>query len=169
MAGEARATKRWRVAESSLTMRGLGAFLVSAWRGSALVDQVALRELIGVPFLNKGRSVRGADCWGIFEMVQKIFGNAVPEVVDVSAFSTSVISEKMREQLIHWHRVEVPQPGDAVTMALDPKKPEVEQHFGVYIGHGKFIHTLTKTGSMFVAIDHPFWKNRIRGFYRWAG
>jgi cell wall-associated NlpC family hydrolase len=54
-----------------------------------------------------------------------------------------------------------------VTIALDHDKPNLVQHLGVYIGEGKFIHIMQKTGVVVTRIDHAFFKRKIRGYYRW--
>jgi hypothetical protein len=41
------------------------------------------------------------------------------------------------------------------------------QHFGVMIDKRRFIHTLEKIGPMLTRIDGYWWKDKIRGFYRW--
>lgn len=125
-----------------------------------------MEDLVGIPFVSKGRDKSGADCWGVFKMAQERFGNYVPDVT-VDAFDTEGIVREMTNQIRLWTRVEDPLPGDAVVMAHDPNIPEIIQHYGVYIGGGKMIHTIEKIGSMIVRIDHPLWKNKIRGFYRW--
>ena len=61
----------------------------------------------------------------------------------------------------------IPCRGMPITMRNDPSLPDTEQHLGVYLGAGRFIHSVEKVGSMIVRIDHPIWKNRIAGFYRW--
>ena len=129
----------------------------------ALAD---LADLVGIPFVEKGRDRSGADCYGVFKMAQERFGNNVPDV-DVSAFAPLRIDELMREQLPLWEKLIDPAPGDAVALAMEPEMPDLVQHYGVYVGEGKFIHTLSKTGSMIVPLAHPFWEKRLRGFYRW--
>jgi cell wall-associated NlpC family hydrolase len=54
-------------------------------------------------------------------------------------------------------------------MELDGKMPGCVQHFGVYLGDGKFIHTLKKVHSCISNVRDPYWSNRIRGYYKWRG
>jgi cell wall-associated NlpC family hydrolase len=128
---------------------------------------VDLSDLVGIPFVDRGRTKDGADCFGVFSLAMERFGIAVPEV-SMSAYASETIFEEIRKRKTEWHRVEVPSPGDAVVMRHDPLLPEVEQHLGVYLGAGRFIHSIQKVGSMIVRIDHPIWKNKITGFYRWT-
>lgn len=127
---------------------------------------VDVSDLIGIPFKDGGRDRNGADCWGLFKMAQERFGNHVPDV-SVSAFDSPGIREAMANQMFLWEPVEDLEPGDAIAMSLDYDLPDTVQHFAVYIGDGKMIHTVKKVGSMMVRIDHPLWKNKIIGAYRW--
>jgi cell wall-associated NlpC family hydrolase len=126
-----------------------------------------IADLIGIPFVDEGRDpATGLDCWGLFVLAQKCLGNIVPDF-KVSCFNTEGITGFFEIARESWTPVEVPVPGDAVLMTLDPFMPNMIQHFGVYLGRGRFLHTLQKTHSHLSRIDDRFYKNKIRGFYRW--
>ena len=128
-----------------------------------------LSGLIGIPFVDGGRDpATGLDCWGLFMEVQKRFGVDVPDF-QVSCHSTPGIDDAFAEAIGRWRRIEKPTPGCGVALAIDPNFPDTVQHFGVYIGGGKFLHTLEKTGAILTSVHHEFWKNKVRGFYEWAG
>jgi cell wall-associated NlpC family hydrolase len=138
-------------------------------RGWELLDSgyKNVEDLIGIPFVDKGRDPGfGLDCWGLFLVATKRFGINAPDV-DLSAFATKDI-EKTRELLLPlWRKTDIPRPGDAVAIRNDPEYPAVSQHYGVYLGDGRFLHTLEKTGSIITRVDHPYWKLKIEGYYRW--
>ncbi|WP_027367597.1 NlpC/P60 family protein [Desulfocurvibacter africanus] len=127
-----------------------------------------LRDLAGIPFVDGGRDpAQGLDCWGLFRLAMQRFGHEVPDYA-LSAFATQLIGETAaRELAAKWRRVERPEPGCAVCMALDPAAPGSVQHFGVYVGQGLFIHCLEKTGSILSHIGDKFWAGRIKGYYTW--
>jgi hypothetical protein len=52
-------------------------------------------------------------------------------------------------------------------MKIDPKRPDLVQHLGVYIGGKYILQTLRKMGAHLVRIDHPYFATKIEGFYRW--
>jgi cell wall-associated NlpC family hydrolase len=56
---------------------------------------------------------------------------------------------------------------DVIAMAYIPEHPKVVQHFGIYIGDGKILHTLTKVGAHIVPINSPTIGTTIKGAYRW--
>ena len=68
-----------------------------------------------------------------------------------------------------WQKIEGPEEGAVVAMAIDPETPDAVQHFGICIGGGHFLHTLQKIKSCTMRLDDPFWSRKIRGFYRWTG
>jgi len=124
--------------------------------------------LVGIPFADGGRNLaKGVDCWGLFMAGMARFGVIVPDF-QIPCDATGDISEAFGKEIGKWERVILPRPGDAVVMVIDPYKPKDVQHFGVYIGHGKFLHTMRKTGSVISKVDDPMWRRRIRGFYRWS-
>jgi hypothetical protein len=102
-------------------------------------------------------------------VVQKEFGNDVPDFT-VSCFDTKNINSAFNvETGLRWERIEEPELGCGIAMSLDGKMPDCVQHFGVYLAAGKFIHTLRKMHSCIASIHDQYWKTRIRGYYRWVG
>ena len=128
-----------------------------------------LSGLIGIPFVDGGRDpLTGLDCWGLFMEVQKRFGVEVPDF-KICCHQTGSIDGAFLGAIGRWRRTEKPTPGCGVALAIDPNFPDTVQHFGVYIGGEKFLHTLEKTGAILTSVHHEFWKNKLRGFYEWAG
>lgn len=125
-------------------------------------------DLVGVPFVNRGRDVsKGLDCWGLLREAMARFGKHIPDV-SVSAYATREIARMYQQVCRGFVQVQEPEPGDVVAMAIDPEAFDVIQHAGVFVGGGKMLHTIEKTGSIMVRVDHPYWKNRVKGFYRWT-
>lgn len=125
-------------------------------------------DLIGVPFVDGGRDpATGLDCWGLFMAVMGRFGREVKDF-RISCFqSVPVYMAAVDEIQARWVPVTVPSAGDAVTMAIDDDNfPGMIQHFGVMLDDVWFAHCLEKTGSIKTKIDHPFFKNKIKGFFR---
>lgn len=129
-----------------------------------------MRDLIGIPFVNKGRDRNGMDCWGLTMAVMLKFGKEVPEI-DVSCFDTIAIHaiyEGVKARWT-WRKVEIPEPGDLVIMSIDLQHPDSVHHVGVYIGNGRVIHTLEKRESHLIRVDDPYWSRKIVEFRRWEG
>ena len=66
-----------------------------------------------------------------------------------------------------WEKIDVPEKGCVVAMALDPMHHDLIQHLGVYIGENKFIQILEDTGVTTTNVNDRFFKRKIRGFYKW--
>lgn len=128
-----------------------------------------LRYLIGVPFVSKGRDPEtGLDCFGLFLCVMKEFGLEIPGLRKYDgqdAFDCRAIYFLFLEEIGNWEKIEVPEPGCGIALSIDPDNSNCISHFGVYIGEGKFIHTLKSTGVIVSRVSD--YKYRIRGFYKW--
>lgn len=121
---------------------------------------------IGIPFEDKADTTDSADCFGLVRLLYKDKLNIKVFKPDSSAFnSRSVLKEFLAETSRNWTKVESPKIYDVVAMAHDPRHPSIVQHFGIYIGNGKMIHTLEKVGSHVVSLED--YKYFIKGFYQW--
>lgn len=124
-------------------------------------------ELIGIPFLNKGRDPKvGLDCWGLIMVAMERYGLNVPDF-KVSCFATPDIHAAFLLAVGGWKGVDMMREAVIVGMALDPEMPNVVQHFGFATDTHNVLHTLEKTGAVHMRINHPFIKHKIRGFYEW--
>ena len=121
---------------------------------------------IGIPFKDKGDTVDYADCFGLVRLIYKQILKIEVFKPDSSAFnSRSVLREFLEETSRNWVEVQNLEKYDVIAMAHDPKHPSMVQHFGIYIGNGKMIHTLKGIGSHVVNIHE--YKYFIKGYYRW--
>jgi hypothetical protein len=124
-------------------------------------------DLIGIPFLNKGRDPKvGLDCWGLIMAAMERYGVKVPDF-KVSCFSTPDIYAAFLLEVRGWKFVETMNEGTIVGMNMDPEMPNVVQHFGFATDTHNILHTLEKMGSVNMRLNHPFIKYKVRGFYEW--
>lgn len=128
---------------------------------------IEVKDLLGVPFVDGGRDMKGMDCWGLFVEVMRRFGYQVPDY-KVSCFDTAGIGGAFQAEIGSWQPVGVALPGMAVAMAIHDKAPDMVQHFGVALDSRRFIHTLEKTGVLITRFSDPFFSKKIKGFYRWT-
>lgn len=127
------------------------------------------RDLIGIPFQDGGRDPAvGLDCWGLVMAAMRKRGKEVPDF-KVSCWAVEEIEGIFTIAVRDWEPIDGPEEGAVVAIAQDPERPGTVQHFGVCIGDGRFLHAMEKIKSCAPRLDHPFWKNKIRGFYRWTG
>lgn len=125
-------------------------------------------DLIQIPFKEYGRDKNGMDCQGLFIEVMTRFGNNVGESIPKN-FDTKQIGRLILLAIMSgkWKKQEIPEPGDAVVMAIDPMAPNTVQHLGVYLGDAKFIHILKDVKVHVSRIDDRFYSKKIKGFYKW--
>ena len=125
------------------------------------------RDLIGIPFVDGGRDpATGLDCWGLVMAAMRKYGQEVPDF-KVGCFATKQIDGTYAIAARDWKRVQAPEEGVVVAMAIDPLAPGAVQHFGVCIGGGYFLHTLMKISSCKTRLDDPYFGRKVRGFYQW--
>jgi len=129
---------------------------------------VDLSDLKMVPFKDRGRDRSGYDCYGLAMEVFRRYGI---ELLDYegSCWDKKAIQatfEKWREQ---WIAVDGEPPVPAMVV-MKANSPEDINHVAVYIGNGRFIHTLDKVGVCFGEVFDPRWAKVIRGIFvpRWV-
>jgi len=127
-----------------------------------------LRKCIGVPFANGGRDFDGADCWGMVMLTFGEFGIKLPDY-KISCFDTDEINNQVDLERVEWLPLTKPEVPCLIVMRIDKDVPEACNHLGVFIGNGRFIHTLKKQNSIQERINHPYFSKKIEGFYRFVG
>lgn len=128
-------------------------------------------DLIGIPFINGGRDRnKGFDCYGLVMEVYRRCGISLPEYTADWDDEEKINSIVQREAgTTAWHRVKAPLPVPCLVALRMGTPPGIVNHTGVYIGHGKFIHTRAKIGVCVSRIDSPAWRGVIEGFYEYVG
>jgi cell wall-associated NlpC family hydrolase len=125
-------------------------------------------DLMFSPFVDGGRDVlTGLDCWGLLMEVSRRMGHEIPDF-RVSCFASADTDERVREESPRLAtRVDAPEPGAVVAMAMELLLPHAVQHFGVMVDNRRFLHTLECKGPLLTKIDDGYFCKRIKGFYTW--
>ncbi len=126
-------------------------------------------DLIGIPFLDKGRDPKkGLDCWGLVRCAYLVLRNVDLPDFQICAYNTREVGKEIDYQCVYgkWNKVGGPETGCIVVIKNHPR---IVNHAGTCIDDERFIHTMKKTGSVIERLDHPLWKNRIVGYYSYAG
>lgn len=147
--------------------------MIPAW-----VDQY-----IGVPFLEYGRDPKGWDCWGCLRWcLAKHYGIEIPafdgktwheppigmtdrEKVVHRLRQSVELSELMQSNITQWREIEKPYPGCGVLM----RPHRHAMHVGLVVDVGVMLHIEEGCHTVCVPYDGLMWKNRVEGFYEWAG
>ncbi len=136
-----------------------------------MLDEFACRA-IAVPFINKGRSWAGWDCWGaVVLFYREVLGINLPSyTADYSDAGGSVESREVLRQLItrhlpKWTSVARVEPGDVVLLNIGGRPI----HVGLALGDGRMLHAERKVGTLVERLSSPIWARRVEGFYRYDG
>lgn len=120
-----------------------------------------------VPFVDGGRSVKGADCWGLVCTVyRECLGITLPVYGDIGAEETLRIRRAMKEGVVSgtWRRVSDPVDFDVAGMLL----PNGERlgHVGIVVSGYGVLHTEKAGGAMIEDLKSATLRNRIVGYWR---
>lgn len=125
---------------------------------------------VGIPYADRGRTARGADCWGLVRLVyREQFGIELPSLDGRYASPTDsagiagAASDIMR---CDWTLIELPEPGDVALMTIAGRP----FHVAIVIPGNKFLHNPSAPqGAVIESLSDPRWRRRVEGFYRHAG
>lgn len=123
-----------------------------------------------VPFVDNGRSMKGADCWGLVCLVYASeLGLLLPEYAGEYADTRD---HKRIISLIEFERPKWDPIPDGEQEEFDLISLCIENrpwHVGIVLDQENMIHTLPAIGVNVISyrVDTPNWKNVIDGFYRW--
>lgn len=130
-----------------------------------------MSELIGIPFVPKGRSLNGCDCYGLNMLYYKtVLSIDIPDVVAGPSQKNMAHVEFLNHVAKNWTKIDEPIEHCVVSMKTDSHNPNLVTHHGVVVkvdGVLKILHTFRKVESHLIDIDHIAYKNKIVGFYQW--
>jgi cell wall-associated NlpC family hydrolase len=129
----------------------------------------ALDKYLDIPFVDGGRSKEGCDCWGLIMILYRDLLKIELPDFPISSENCSQVHDAMVGSIRagQWIRTEEPSYGDIIAMALSPRNLTAINHVGMFICNNKFIHSIQNQRSAICSLDSIYWKNRIKGFYRW--
>lgn len=124
---------------------------------------------VGIPYMPKGRSIAGCDCWGLVWLVQaNVFHHILPSYADdyVSpdeAREVTALINREQDLQANWKGTGFAQDGDILLFS----RPGGMPHAGVAIGPSKMLHMARETASCVEDFSSPLWARRLTGIYRW--
>lgn len=122
-------------------------------------------DLIGKPFEYGGRGPDSFDCFGLVVELYRRTGVALPEFESTDNEEHQQV--RFRQGVAsYYEQVHIPQPMDIIMFQIVPRWVS---HCGVYLGHGRFIHIMSKIKVAVETLQHPVWEHRQRGCYRFRG
>ncbi|WP_396616805.1 C40 family peptidase [Lysobacter soli] len=131
-----------------------------------------LANFVGIPYLDRGRTLAGADCYGLVRLaLQALRGIELPDYGTYAGGAdhdgiTETIERGLHER---WRAVTAPVPFDLIVLRVAGKP----RHVGLVVAPERFLHApepLHGRGgtSRIECWTDRLWINRIEGFYRHA-
>jgi cell wall-associated NlpC family hydrolase len=135
------------------------------------MTKINFERYIGIPFVDGGRDFNGADCIGVADLFYRTELNQKLPEFKIAAKNVLRANKRFREEERSglWEKLEKPEPYCLIAMTTDEDCPTLVNHWGVYIGNNKFLHTFEGTASVIQDVTNLYWKRCIRGFYRYKG
>lgn len=132
---------------------------------------------LSFPFVDKGRTEEGVDCWGIpYLCYKEVLNIELPKFTD--AYIDSGLSEESRGELGRlinqekltwlkkdWKKVDAYEPMDIALFTLGGQLV----HCGLMIDKNNFLHCEKKIGTCIERLSSPLWNRRLEGIYRLVG
>ena len=134
------------------------------------VEWAVQAQLDEIPFVRKGRSRQGLDCWGlVWLLYQEVYGILLPDYADLYE-EGDVYKAKVLEALIEprkntWDKIEIgeEQPGDGILFTGKGSVP----HVGVVVKPGTMVHIEEGTFVSIISYSGIAWKPRLREIRRY--
>lgn len=121
-----------------------------------------MREYLGIPFAELGRTRDGCDCLGLVMLVyRERLGIALPEP-GYETTTDRAIPRLVESHLPAWSPVDRPRQYDVALF-----RGQI-WHVGVMIDGVRMLHVARGCDSSIDRLD-PLWLPRLAGFYRYAG
>ena len=126
-----------------------------------------ISKFIGIPFVSKGRSFNGCDCYGLVKLYYKeILNIDIPETIITAEQPRRTFANYLNEISKNWTAA-TPAKNVVVAMSVNAEHPNLVTHFAVMIDDKRFIDTRENMSSYLTSIDDERIKNQIKGFYKW--
>ncbi len=123
-----------------------------------------LTDLLGVQYKKNGHLPDGLDCYTLVQEVCRRKGWVLPDYyspTDVSLVHVLILGEMHK----YVEKIETPEPYSFVTFML--RGPYVS-HIGIVCEDTRyFVHILEHRNVAMERLDHRFWKQKMKGIYKW--
>jgi probable lipoprotein NlpC len=134
---------------------------------TVLATRNPLVGLVGIPYLELGRTHLGADCWGVCLLAaRELWGVELPEYFYTEAQILEHACEHIRRETRgpRWTAIDQAAPGDIHIFRIKG----FETHCGIAIGGGDFLHSLAGRDSCVESLRSLLWSHCLTGTYRWT-
>jgi len=122
-----------------------------------------INKYLGIPYLNRGRTMEALDCWGLIIAVYKDLGFALPDTTEEYDEDWSWQGKDffLTTNYSDWQKVLIPGSLDVV---LFQNSKGIANHGGIMLKNNRFLHAC-RAGVVIGKLEDFIWKKRIYGFY----
>lgn len=129
-----------------------------------------VRRAVGVPFVTRGRSYDGADCYGlVFLAYRDALEIPIPSYADeyVSARPSRALADLIARESRAWRRVD-DEPrwfGDVLLLRREECGGRAA-HCALALDARRMLHTEAGIDACVEMYDSPLWRDRVAGVFR---
>lgn len=126
-------------------------------------ESALIPKFLQIPYLHRGRSFEGTDCWGLIILWYK--WRLGIDIFDVEEDYPPHLPWADRMHFVehyyrNWEKCGRPEKYDVVLFKMEDRF-----HAGVFLRDDKFIH-IGRSGCVIARLSSPVWAGRLDGFYR---
>ncbi len=125
-----------------------------------------LVPFIGIPYVSKGCSLHGCDCWGLYRLLtEERTGDILPDYHYTDADDVDSVTGALKAIEVEWQRLEQPEAGAGLLFKIKGEPV----HIGYCIDpiRKTMLHSLKGHNSAIESYDTGKWNRRLEGAYRW--
>lgn len=124
-------------------------------------------RFVGIPYLDKGRSVVGCDCWGLlYQVYRELRGIELPSYAEryVTGSDRKAMARLIAGELDDWQ--EIPKGGERTFDGVLMREGSFPRHIGIVTAPGMLLHVQSGETSRIERYRSGILANRVVGFYR---
>jgi cell wall-associated NlpC family hydrolase len=125
--------------------------------------------LIGIPYVSKGSSLSGVDCWGLVWLYhQKVLGREVPRYANgYDEAESDQASAMIQAGWLDWEKIALGTERQGDVLAFRGLRTSAAIHCGVVVAPGQFLHCLRGRATCLEKYDRGLWKSLLVRIGRW--
>lgn len=135
------------------------------------MEEAWTNPYIRIPFVDRGRTREGADCWGLARLVYQDMLDIELPILDHynNVLEREVLDGIVRAERTRW--VDVPKGEEKPFDIIILNMKQLPVHIGVVVRLGVMLHCLRGAGTTvedYRGVKGRKWENQIEGFCRYA-
>ena len=129
-----------------------------------MTKEEIIRKYLGAPYLHKGRSIDGVDCYGLVALVYRELGIEIPDYEYKEKWYKDGKDYYVDNYHELWEKVDVLKEWDCI---LFKNRSNVVNHVGIYLGDNKFLQCCEGSPVEVADITRKYWAKCTYGYFRY--